>query len=1091
MGTHPSTRLRGIALISAVAVVFSAFVATQSAAADTAPPSASIPSTVSTTSLPTAQINGVVWDQVIVGDTVYVGGDFTKARPAGSAAGVNEVARSYLMSYSISTGEMTSWAPVLNGQVRALNVSPDGTRLYAVGAFTTVNGVTKNRVVAFNLATGAIDTTFTASANGQVYAVDSTATAVYFAGSFTQSNGIARPGQAAAVNATTSAVLPWAPVLAGGRAYALKVAPDGSKVVIGGNFTTLNGSSSPGYGMGAVDVAAGASIPWAVGTVVKDGGANSAVYSLDGDANFVYGSVYTFNVSGATGNGNLEGGWSASWNGGTINWIETCHGDTYSIAAVGDAVYLAGHTHDCGTSAGFPGTTPESWHRGVAYSKTAMAKNTNGTFYGQPQPLMLQFFPTINAGTYTGQNQGPWSVAGNSQYVVYAGEFTKVNNVAQQGLSRFPASSLGQNTSAPVLYGAGWPVTTKSYSAGTVTVSWPSNYDSDNQKLTYTVTRNGATVYTTTNLSVFWDEPNNSFVDTGLTPGATYTYKVTATDPFGNSVPSASVTATVASNGTLSPYEQAVFNSSPTWYYRLGEASGSSVNLAGPVANTTLTNDVIQAVPATVGSGVSRSVTGAISGDSDKAMTFNNGSSSRVYSSMQTWADDSVSVEGWFKSTTASGQIAGFGTSGSSSGSSTYDRQIYLNGGRVMWSVNDGSVRTLQSATGMNDGKWHYVVGSVGPDGQYLYVDGSLVSSNTAVTKGTDYWGYWHIGGDTAIGGSSNFTGSIDEVAIYKNPLTAAQVSQHFAAGTGGTVVVTPPANVAPTAAFTSTVSNLTALLAGSTSKDSDGTIASYAWNFGDGTTGIGATVSHSYAAAGTYPVTLTVTDNGGATGSIAHTVTVTAPVTPPIVTALASDTFTRTATNGWGTADVGGSWTVTASSNYFVSNGTGNFLVAAGATRRAVLSSVSSSTSDVQATITVDKAATGGPAYAGVVGRQVGTDYYQARARFMVGGSVELMLMHGASTALTDVVVPGLSYTAGQKLQLRLQVTGTNPTTVRAKLWVTGTAEPTAWTTTATDSTAALQAAGYVGTESYLAAGATNAPVTVTYDGYTVTSAQ
>ncbi|HUE88787.1 MAG TPA: PKD domain-containing protein, partial [Vicinamibacterales bacterium] len=58
----------------------------------------------------------------------------------------------------------------------------------------------------------------------------------------------------------------------------------------------------------------------------------------------------------------------------------------------------------------------------------------------------------------------------------------------------------------------------------------------------------------------------------------------------------------------------------------------------------------------------------------------------------------------------------------------------------------------------------------------------------------------------------------------------------------------------------------------------SDGTIASYAWNFGDGTTGSGATVSHTYAAAGTYTVTLTVTDDDGATDGEAQSVTVTSP---------------------------------------------------------------------------------------------------------------------------------------------------------------------------------------------------------------------
>ena len=85
--------------------------------------------------------------------------------------------------------------------------------------------------------------------------------------------------------------------------------------------------------------------------------------------------------------------------------------------------------------------------------------------------------------------------------------------------------------------------------------------------------------------------------------------------------------------------------------------------------------------------------------------------------------------------------------------------------------------------------------------------------------------------------------------------------------------------NVAPNAAFTSAVSNLTATFT-DTSTDSDGTIASRAWNFGDGGTATTANPSHTYAAAGTYTVTLTVTDDDGATDSASASVTVTAPPT-------------------------------------------------------------------------------------------------------------------------------------------------------------------------------------------------------------------
>src|SRR6202030_2803999 len=61
-----------------------------------------------------------------------------------------------------------------------------------------------------------------------------------------------------------------------------------------------------------------------------------------------------------------------------------------------------------------------------------------------------------------------------------------------------------------------------------------------------------------------------------------------------------------------------------------------------------------------------------------------------------------------------------------------------------------------------------------------------------------------------------------------------------------------------------------------STSSDSDGTIVSYNWGFGDSTTGTGEMVQHSFTSPNTYTVTRTVTDNEGATGTTSQQVTVT-----------------------------------------------------------------------------------------------------------------------------------------------------------------------------------------------------------------------
>lgn len=116
----------------------------------------------------------------------------------------------------------------------------------------------------------------------------------------------------------------------------------------------------------------------------------------------------------------------------------------------------------------------------------------------------------------------------------------------------------------------------------------------------------------------------------------------------------------------------------------------------------------------------------------------------------------------------------------------------------------------------------------------------------------------------------------------YGNGIVKAKDASDYITANGCDGQGGPVDNVLPIASFTDTCTDLACSFDGSNSTDSDGSISSYAWSFGDGNSASGSTASHTYAADGTYSVQLTVTDNAGGTNVQTKSVTVSDTIVVP-----------------------------------------------------------------------------------------------------------------------------------------------------------------------------------------------------------------
>ncbi|WP_217500784.1 PKD domain-containing protein [Arthrobacter sp. C9C5] len=1070
------------------------------------------------------QTNGTVRALAYAKGKVFIGGEYTTVRPPGAAAGTQETSRTYLAVVDAASGNLLSYAPQPNGKVWSLAASEDQSRVYVGGDFTQIEGQSRPRIAAIDTGSLSLVANFRPNVSYRVATIAAQGSTVFFGGSFGRVSGVDR-NRAAAVKASDGTLLPWDPN-SNADVKVVRPAPDGTKVYIGGKFDTLGGV--PTWAVGLVDSTQGLPLPFPAATAIppKSTSCVSTVRDIVVDQNTAY------FANAGEGGGCFDGTFAADIATGALKWKNSCLGATEAIALIGGWLYKGSHAHDCSRDDGFP----QGPNRFLLVERPEDGK-------------LAGWYPQTNASGTT--QVGPLAMATDGKQLWVGGDFTTVNGAVQQGVTRFQADP----ETAPAR-----PSTPSASSTrpGQVKVTFKATTDKDDENLTYKLYRAGTTepIFTQVVRSRFWDIPTLTFIDKNRPAGAQAAYRVEASD--GTVAVQSFWTPYVTVAAQSASYQDTVKGDGASSLWRFEETSGTTAaDFAGSNTGTYWAMNLGGA--------------GILAGTTSSDLTDSN---SNMASSQSQAGPQTFSVESWIKTTTtAGGRIVGFGNSQSGQ-SGNYDRHIFMqNDGRVVFGVWTGSATTVTSGAALNDGKWHHLVGTMVPGRSELFVDGVSQGTNSP-TVAQGYDGYWRVGADNLNGWpnqpwSRAMVGSIDEVAIYPVQLDSSDVQWHYNLGSGNqapiasfsavctelscgfdasassdsdgtiaefawdfgdgqsatgvtpthsfaaagtyqvrlsttdnlgastlevkTVTVTAP-NQAPVAALTAECKGFDCSFDGSASSDPDGSISSWVWDFGDGKSGNGRTATHTYTAAGSYTVKLTVTDDKGASNEASTTAT---PASLPAGTVLAKDTFARVLAQGLGTAEVGGAWTVSGSvARYSVSNPTGNWIMLApGNAPAAYLKNVEDADTDLSFNVSLDKNATGGGVYVSAVGRSVPSQgEYRAKVRFIAAGRVYLaitrMTATGAETYLTaETQIAGLTGTGSQQLGVRIQVTGQGTTAVKAKVWAANGAEPAAWQLEVTDTTPGLQAPGYTGVTAVLSGSATNAPVTARVSGFTLTT--
>ncbi|WP_020387599.1 WD40 repeat domain-containing protein [Kribbella catacumbae] len=483
-----------LAVVTAAAVLAAALI-------PSGPPveaaTAGFASAVSAIKQPSWQTNSSVNALAVTGNIVYAGGLFTRIRQPGKPAGQGETARTYIAAFNRTTGAPLAFAPKLNGAVWAIATSPDGKWVVIGGDFSTVNGIRRNRIAMFSVATGKLVQAWDPSVATRVKAIAIFGNSVFFGGSFGRVDNTVR-NRLAAVRLIQGDLLPWNPN-ADDEVYAIDLSDNGTRVFVGGPFKKINGKDHYSLAMTNNTTGAAFSMPAAAAIPKPTISCTTRVKTIDTLGNKV------FVGNGGDGSGCYDGVLAADATTGQLLWQNKCLGATEAVKAIGNWVYKGSHAHNCSSSGAFPDGT------GTHYLLVESGID------GKIGP----WFPNTDANPNSSTQVGPLAFASGGNDLWVGGDFLHVNGKVQQGLTRFTNAAGGAAPAAPKA------PTLSSTVANQVSVSFKDSYDLDNLSLTYNVFR-GATNISSQKLTTYYWQARKTvtFVDKGVKSGQTVSYHI-------------------------------------------------------------------------------------------------------------------------------------------------------------------------------------------------------------------------------------------------------------------------------------------------------------------------------------------------------------------------------------------------------------------------------------------------------------------------------------------------------------------------------------------------------------------------------------